>query len=207
MIAVIDNRDSFTFNLVQELLALGAEVRILKGAEASVAEVLAPDVRGVLVGPGPGQPSGAGCSEAVIRARCESPEGPPLLGICLGHQALATAFGGSLRQATELVHGATQALHHEGAGILAGLHRPLSMARYNSLVIDEATMPDDWIVTGRTGDGDIAALMHSRLPIHGIQGHPESILTVEAGGRELLGNFLALCGVGPAVPPVAGMMK
>ncbi len=195
MIAVIDNRDSFTFNLVQELLSLGAEVRVLKGAEASAPEVMAPEVRGVLVGPGPGEPAGAGCSEAVIRARCEAELGPPLLGVCLGHQALSTALGGSLRQATELVHGSTRNVAHKGEGVLAGLDHPFPMARYNSLVIDEATLPEEWIITGRTQDGDIAALMHRSLPIHGVQGHPESILSVDAGGRRLLANFLEICGV------------
>ena len=192
MIAVIDNRDSFTFNLVQELQALGAEVRVYRGAETGVEEILRPGIRGVLIGPGPGTPAGAGCSEDLVRARCASETGPPILGVCLGLQALATALGARLRQATELVHGATRDVIHSGEGVLQGLDRPFAMARYNSLVIDEPSLHDDWRVTGRTQDGDIAALMHRSLPIEGVQGHPESILSVHTGGQRLLDNFLRL---------------
>ena len=190
MIAVIDNRDSFTFNLVQELQALGAEVRVYRGTEAGVDDILRPGVQGVLIGPGPGEPSGAGCSEAVIRARCAAGTGPPILGVCLGLQALATATGGRLRQATELVHGATRDVTHTGEGVLEGLDRPFAMARYNSLVIDEPSLSEIWRITGRTQDGDIAALMHRTLPIQGVQGHPESILSVHVGGQRLLENFV-----------------
>lgn len=196
MIVVIDNRDSFTFNLVQELLALGAEVHVVRGAEARVGDVLAPGVTGVLVGPGPGEPAGAGCSEAVIRARVAAATGPPILGVCLGHQALATALGGRLRQATELVHGATRPLLHSGEGVLSGLGELFPMARYNSLVVDESTLPRELEVTARTPDGDIAAIRHRTLAMEGVQGHPESILSVDLGGRTLLRNFLSLCGAG-----------
>ncbi len=192
MIAVIDNRDSFTFNLVQELQALGAEVCVLRGADASVDEVLRPGIQGVLIGPGPGEPSGAGCSEDVVRARCAAASGPPVLGVCLGLQALGTALGARLRRATELVHGATRDVTHSGEGVFEGLENPFPMARYNSLVIDEPSLSDDWQITGRTGDGDIAALTHRSLPMMGVQGHPESILSVHAGGRRLLENFLRI---------------
>jgi para-aminobenzoate synthetase component 2 len=194
VIVVIDNRDSFTFNLVQELLVLGAEVRVVRGAEASASDVLAPGVTGVLIGPGPGEPAGSGCSEAVIRARCATKDGPPILGVCLGHQALATALGGQLRRATELVHGSTRPLVHSGEGVLEGLDQPFPMARYNSLVIDEAFLPAELAITARTPDGDIAAVRHRTLPLEGVQGHPESILSVGKGGRRLLANFLNLCG-------------
>lgn len=194
MIAVIDNRDSFTFNLVQELQALGAEVRVFRGRDAAVDEVLRPGVSAVLIGPGPGDPSGAGCSEEIIRARCALESGPPILGVCLGFQALATALGGRLRRATELVHGATREVTHSREGVLEGVDSPFPMARYNSLAIDEQTLPGAWRITGRTPDGDIAALMHRSLPIEGVQGHPESILSVHAGGRRLLQNFLAMAG-------------
>lgn len=194
MIAVIDNRDSFTFNLVQELQALGAEVRVHRGTEARVEDVLGPGVRGVLIGPGPGEPSGAGCTEDVVRARCAAADGPPVLGVCLGLQALGTALGARLRQATELVHGATRDITHTGEGLFEGLPHPFPMARYNSLVIEESSLSGAWRITGRTGDGDIAALEHRSLPVMGVQGHPESILSVHAGGRRLLKNFLALTG-------------
>lgn len=195
MIVVIDNRDSFTFNLVQELMALGAEVHVMRGAEAKVEDVLGPHVSGVLIGPGPGEPAGAGISEAIVRARCAALDpGPPILGVCLGHQALATALGGQLRQATELVHGSTRRVLHSGEGLLAGLPEPFPMARYNSLVIDEASLPRELLVTGRTPDGDIAAVRHRTLPLEGVQGHPESILSVATGGRRLLANFIERCG-------------
>ncbi|WP_145199638.1 aminodeoxychorismate/anthranilate synthase component II [Planctomycetes bacterium Poly30] len=200
MIVVIDNRDSFTFNLVHELQRLGAEVRVLRGRDAGSADAMASGVSGVLIGPGPGEPSGAGGSEEIIRARCDVLVGPPILGVCLGHQALATALGGRLRQATELVHGSTRPLIHSGEGLLAGLPSPFPMARYNSLVIEESTLPPALEITGRTPDGDIAAIRHRTLPLTGVQGHPESILSVEIGGRTLLENFVRLCGADPARP-------
>ena len=194
MIAVIDNRDSFTFNLVQELQGLGAEVCVYRSADARVQDVLRPEVQGVLIGPGPGEPGEAGSSEEIVRARAAASDGPPVLGVCLGLQALGTALGAQLRQASELVHGATRDITHSGQGLFEGLEHPFPMARYNSLVIDEPTLPDVWRVTGRTEDGDIAALEHRSLPMMGVQGHPESILSVHAGGRRLLKNFLTLTG-------------
>lgn len=190
MIALVDNRDSFTFNLVQELQALGAEVRVLEGRTASAADALG--AAGVLIGPGPGRPEGAGCSEEIVRRAAADPGAPPVLGVCLGHQALATALGGSVRRATELVHGQTRAIEHEGTGVLAGLPSPFEMARYNSLVVDEATLPGELVVTARTADGDIAALEHATRPMFGVQGHPESILSVDEG-RSVFARFLELC--------------
>lgn len=192
MIALVDNRDSFTFNLVQELQALGAEVRVLQGRTARPAEVL--DAAGVVLGPGPGSPAGAGCCEEVVRRAAADDSAPPLLGVCLGHQAIATALGGRVRRSADIAHGRTRAVLHDGTGVLDGLPSPFEMARYNSLVVDDAALPPELVVTGRTEDGDVAALRHTERPIHGVQGHPESVLCVE-GGRTVLANFLALCGV------------
>ncbi|MEM9381702.1 MAG: aminodeoxychorismate/anthranilate synthase component II [Planctomycetota bacterium] len=193
MIALVDNRDSFTFNLVQQLQALGAEVRVLQGRTAWAADAL--DAAGVVLGPGPGTPAGAGCCEEVVRRAVAAPEAPPILGVCLGHQAIATALGGRVRRSADIAHGRTRAVRHDGSGLLRGLPSPFEMARYNSLVVDEAALPDGLVVTGRTEDGDVAALRHVDRPIHGVQGHPESVLCVE-GGRTVLANFLRLCGVG-----------
>ncbi|MEZ6015231.1 MAG: aminodeoxychorismate/anthranilate synthase component II [Planctomycetota bacterium] len=193
MILVVDNRDSFTFNLADVLAALGAEVRVVRAADLDVSRVLALRPRGVVVGPGPGTPAEAGPSEALIR---EVPRHAPVLGVCLGHQAIATAFGGALRQARELVHGETRPVWHDGQGVFLGQPTPLALARYNSLTVDEASLA----VPLRTGllrvsarelDGSIAGLRHTTLPLEGVQGHPESILCVDAGGRALLANFLA----------------
>ena len=190
MIALVDNRDSFTFNLVQELQGLGVEVRLVQGRTASVTDILASS--GVLIGPGPGDPAGAGCCEEIVRRAAGAPGSPPVLGICLGHQALATALGGSVRRASEPVHGQTRAIEHDGSGVLTGLPSPFPMARYNSLVVDETTLPADLAVTARTPDGDIAGLRHVARPLFGVQGHPESILCVD-GARTVLANFVALC--------------
>ncbi len=192
MITLVDNRDSFTFNLAQELQALGVEVRVLQGATATADEAL--EACGVLIGPGPGVPSGAGCSEEIVRRAATDSGAPPVLGICLGHQALATALGGTLRRASELVHGQTRVIEHDATGVLDGLPSPFDMARYNSLVVDEATLPTELIVTARTPDGDVAGLRHRARPLFGVQGHPESILCV-GGGRRVLANFAELCGV------------
>lgn len=190
MIALVDNRDSFTYNLVQALQRLGAEVRVLDGRSARAEDVMG--AAGVLVGPGPGEPHAAGCSEEIFREAAARPDAPPVLGVCLGHQALASAFGARIRGATELVHGAVRPIHHEGDGLLSGLASPFPMARYNSLVVDEVDLPGELVVTARTEDGDVAGLRHTSRPLFGLQGHPESILCAE-GGETVFRNFLALC--------------
>ena len=190
MIALVDNRDSFTFNLVQALQGLGAEVRVFDGRTARPEEVL--DAAGVLVGPGPGTPDRAGCSEGVFLAAAAGGDPPPVLGVCLGHQALGSAFGARIRRATELVHGAVRPVHHDGTGVLEGLPDPFPMARYNSLVVDEEGLPAELTVTARTGDGDVAGLRHAGLPLFGLQGHPESVLCAEGGGA-VFRNFLERC--------------
>jgi len=189
MILILDNRDSFTFNLAQALQGLGVEVRVERSTGLSAGDVSRLKPAGVLIGPGPGRPAAAGCSEDVIRAAARAETAFPVLGVCLGHQALATALGGGLRAATTLVHGETQAVTHDGTGLFDGLPSPLEIARYNSLTIDEEVLPNDLRIVGRTGDGDVAAAAHRTEPLFGIQGHPESILCLESGLR-ILARFL-----------------
>ncbi|MEO1700110.1 MAG: aminodeoxychorismate/anthranilate synthase component II [Planctomycetota bacterium] len=189
-VLVVDNRDSFTFNLAQELQGLGASVRVVRSVDVRPRDVLEAAPGAILLGPGPGEPAGAGCSEALVRGVLEAGEtAPPLFGVCLGHQALATALGGRLRRATTLVHGATRPVRHDGDGLFDGAPDPLELARYNSLVVDENALPDALEITARTDDGDIAGLRHRSGRLEGVQGHPESILCVELG-RRLLGNML-----------------
>lgn len=168
---------------------------MVRSSRTTAAEILGREPRGILVGPGPGEPAGAGSSEDLIRAVLDlGPGAPPLLGVCLGHQALHTALGGRLRRATTLVHGATRPVEHDGEGVFAGLPNPVPIARYNSLVVDEASLHPDLVVTARTEDGDVAGLRHRTAPLEGVQGHPESILCVQDGAR-LFGNWLARVGI------------
>ncbi|MAE46297.1 MAG: aminodeoxychorismate/anthranilate synthase component II [Planctomycetes bacterium] len=191
MIFLLDNRDSFTFNLEHALRALGAEVEVQRSTEIDLDGVLERGPRGVLVGPGPGEPADGGCSEAVVR---EMPRHCPVLGICLGMQAMATAFGGHLAPARELVHGRTRPLVHDGRGIFEGLPSPLELACYNSLVVAHDDLPKVLEISA-TGTGEeIGALRHRTLPLEGLQVHPESILCLEAGGRDILRNFLISTG-------------
>ncbi len=200
MILILDNRDSFTFNLAQALQGLGAEVSVERSTHITARDVAELGPAGVLVGPGPGQPASAGCSEDVIRGCAAGETSFPVFGVCLGHQALATALGGTLRAAATLVHGQTRAIEHDGTGLLKGLTSPVEIARYNSLAIDETSLPGELRINGRTSDGDIAALVHRSAPLFGIQGHPESILCIEDGLR-IFERFLALTdGVRPSRP-------
>lgn len=200
MILILDNRDSFTFNLAQALQGLGVTVRVERSTELSPLDVAQMSPAGVLVGPGPGQPAAAGCSEAVILSAARGETHFPIFGVCLGHQAMATALGGRLRAASTLVHGETRGVEHDGKGLFEGLASPMEIARYNSLAIDEGTLPGELHVTGRTPDGDIAAIEHRVAPLFGVQGHPESILCL-ADGLGLFKRFLALAeGLGPARP-------
>jgi anthranilate synthase component 2 len=187
LILVLDNRDSFTFNLAQALQRLGAEVDVRRSSELDVAglRALAPDA--LLIGPGPGRPEGAGCSLDAIR---ELAGELPILGVCLGHQAIAAAQGGRVAQAPELVHGRTVEVEHDGRGLFAGLPSPVAMTRYNSLTVVEADLPPALEVTARTPDGDVMGLRHRDHPLFGVQFHPESILSEH--GERLLANFVAL---------------
>lgn len=186
-VLVVDNYDSFVYNLVQEMGELGADPIVHRNDRISVAEAMALDPDGVVISPGPGRPQDAGVSMEMIEAFAGR---RPILGVCLGHQAIGAVYGGEIVHAPELMHGKTSAVHHEGAGWLAGLPTPFTATRYHSLVVD--SLPDVLEVTARTADGTVMAFRHRELSVQGVQFHPESILTTE--GPRLLGNFLAELG-------------
>ena len=186
MILVIDNYDSFTYNLVQYLGELGAEVRVVRNDAASIDSIGRARPERIVISPGPGRPEQAGITMDVIRQF-----GPtiPILGVCLGHQAIGAVFGGSVVRAVTPMHGKTSTIEHDGRGVFTGMTIPFVASRYHSLVVAEAGLPDDLEVSARTReDHTIMGLRHRRWPIHGVQFHPESILTEE--GRRLLRNFL-----------------
>jgi len=187
-ILVVDNYDSFVFNLVQYLGQLGAETVVRRNDEVTPAQ--ARDVDGVLLSPGPGTPEDAGVSVEMVGV-CED-EGVPLLGVCLGHQAIAVAHGATVGRAPELLHGKTSEVVHEGAGVLHGLPSPFTATRYHSLAVDETTLPAELAVTGRTASGVVMALRHRDTAVEGVQFHPESVLT--QGGHVLLASWLRQCG-------------
>jgi anthranilate synthase component 2 len=188
MILVVDNYDSFTYNLVQELAGRGAEVRVLRNDAESAAAMLARAPRGVVLSPGPGRPEDAGVCLDLLRLR----PAVPLLGVCLGHQALGMAFGGVVARAPRLMHGKTSPVRHDGRGLFAGLPNPFTATRYHSLEVREDTVPEDLEPCAWSEEGTVMGLRHRTLPYHGVQFHPESVLTVE--GPRLLENFLAACG-------------
>jgi anthranilate synthase/aminodeoxychorismate synthase-like glutamine amidotransferase len=184
---MIDNYDSFTFNLVQEMLGAGVEVEVVRNDERPVDALLDRPWRGIVISPGPGRPEEAGiCPELVARRPAV-----PLLGVCLGHQVLGQAFGGRVERAPELVHGKTSDVHHDGVGIFAGLPSPFAATRYHSLAVVPDSLPPELEALAWTADGVLMGMRHRRLPYWGVQFHPESILT--ASGPRLLANFLALC--------------
>ncbi|HST49217.1 aminodeoxychorismate/anthranilate synthase component II [Jatrophihabitans sp.] len=187
-ILVIDNYDSFVYNLVQYLAQLGAEVVVRRNDEVKLAELA--DFDGVLVSPGPGIPEHAGVSMAAVSTAAGS--GQPVLGVCLGHQAIGVAFGAVVERAPELLHGKTSDVLHAGDGVLAGLPTPFTATRYHSLTVREDTLPDELAVTARTASGVVMAIRHRSLPIEGVQFHPESVLT--QGGHRMLANWLVRCG-------------
>jgi len=192
MILVIDNYDSFTYNLVQYLGELGAELRVVRNdaVDADGVAALAPE--GIVISPGPGTPDDAGVSLSLIRRLGER---TPILGVCLGYQAIGQAFGGTVARAKAQMHGKTSDIRHDGRGVFAGLSNPLTATRYHSLVIVPHTVPADLEVTAWAEDGEIMGVRHRRWPVEGVQFHPESILTVE--GKRLLGNFLGRTAVAP----------
>lgn len=189
-VLVVDNYDSFVYNLVQYLGQLGADVIVRRNDEITVAELDGLGVDGVLISPGPGEPTDAGQSMAIIEACAK--RRLPLFGVCLGHQAIGAVYGATVSRAPELLHGKTSHVKHEGVGILAGLPEQFTATRYHSLAVEEPTMPDFLEVTGRTESGVVMALRHRDLPIEGVQFHPESVLT--QGGHRMLANWLAVCG-------------
>jgi para-aminobenzoate synthetase component 2 len=192
-ILVVDNYDSFVFTIVGYLQQLGADCQVIRNDAVSPAD--GADFDGVLVSPGPGTPQSAGVSIAMISACAERNQ--PMLGVCLGHQALGVVFGATVNRAPELLHGKTSMVHHDGTGVLRGLPSPFTATRYHSLTIDPATIPNDLITTARTDSGVIMAVRHRTLPLEGVQFHPESVLT--QGGHRLFANWLQTCGLTDAV--------
>jgi para-aminobenzoate synthetase component 2 len=192
-VLVVDNFDSFVYNLVQYLGQLGVPSLVRRNDAVDVAELADLDVAGVLLSPGPGTPVDAGVTVPMVRAAAEA--GLPVLGVCLGHQAIAEAFGGVVGRAPELLHGKTSQVVHGGVGVLAGLPSPFTATRYHSLAVEADTVPDELEVTGHTPSGIVMALRHRELPIEGVQFHPESVLT--EGGHQLLANWLVGCGLAP----------
>jgi anthranilate synthase component 2 len=192
-ILLIDNYDSFTFNLAQQLGELGADVRVVRNDTVTAEDVLVDLPDGVVVSPGPGDPTDAGVSSEVIASLAGI---RPVLGVCLGHQCLGALYGGRVVRATELVHGKTSEIHHVGTGVFAGLPDPFPATRYHSLVVDRDSVPDVLEVTAWTADGLVMGLRHRTLDVEGVQFHPESILTTD--GMDLLANFLRRCEPAPA---------
>ena len=188
-VLVIDNYDSFVYNLVQELGELGAEPVVHRNDAIDLEGIRAASPDAILISPGPGRPDDAGISLEVIE---QLGADYPILGVCLGHQAIGQAYGGQVVAAPTLMHGKTSAIHHTGAGVFAGLPEPFIATRYHSLVVEPATLPDVLEVTATTDDGVIMGFRHRELPVEGVQFHPESVLT--PSGPSLLSNFLASTG-------------
>jgi para-aminobenzoate synthetase component II len=188
-ILVVDNYDSFVYNLVQYLGQLGAEAEVRRNDTVSAADLDRLAVDGVLISPGPGRPEDAGASMALVTACTE--RALPLFGVCLGHQAIGAVFGAPVVRAPELLHGKTSEVFHDGTGVLAGLPSPVVATRYHSLAVEDS-LPPEFAVTARTASGVMMALRHRSLPIEGVQFHPESVLT--QGGHRMLANWLRGCG-------------
>ena len=188
MILVIDNYDSFTWNLVDYLRSLGAEVAVTRSDRIDVRDAMASHIAGLLVSPGPGRPDDAGRSLELVAA-CAAVR-KPLLGVCLGHQAIARHFGAAIVRAPQLMHGKTCEVAHDGSGLFAGLPSPFMATRYHSLAVAPASLPQCLRVTARAPDGTIQGLAHTALPIHGVQFHPESVASEH--GHALLANFLRM---------------
>ena len=200
-ILVVDNYDSFVFNLVQYLGQLGVEADVWRNDDPRLDDpaVAAAQYDGVLLSPGPGTPQRAGQTMPMVEAARDA--GSPLLGVCLGHQAIGAVFGATVDRAPELLHGKTSLVHHNGHGVFAGLPDPFTATRYHSLTVLEPTIPDALEITGRNESGVVMGFQHRELPIHGVQFHPESVLT--QGGHRMLANWLAVCGYDVAEARVA----
>ncbi|MGZ4744550.1 MAG: aminodeoxychorismate/anthranilate synthase component II [Oryzihumus sp.] len=198
-ILVVDNYDSFVFTIVGYLSQLGAECEVVRND--AISTEAAAEFDGVLVSPGPGTPEEAGVSLTMIEACAGRTQ--PMLGVCLGHQALGVVFGATVGRAPELLHGKTSAVQHDGTGVLAGLPSPFTATRYHSLTIEPPTLPEVLLANAHTASGVIMAVRHASLPLHGVQFHPESVLT--EGGHRLLANWLVTCGMTDAVERSAGL--
>jgi anthranilate synthase component 2 len=190
MILVIDNYDSFTYNLVHYLNELGAETLVHRNDAITVQEALGLKPQAILLSPGPCTPNEAGICLPLLRA---APQDMPVLGVCLGHQSIGQAYGGEVIRAQSLMHGKVSAIHHTGQGVFAGLKTPFTATRYHSLSVKKDTLPDELVVTAWTDDGEIMGFQHKTRPVHGVQFHPESIAT--ECGHDLLANFLEIAGV------------
>jgi anthranilate synthase/aminodeoxychorismate synthase-like glutamine amidotransferase len=187
MLLIIDNYDSFTYNLVQYFGVLGCDVVVKRNDEITIPEIEALDPERICISPGPGRPEDAGVSNELIRQL-----GPkkPILGVCLGHQCIGAVFGGDVVPASRLMHGKTSPVRHHGAGVFAGLPDPFEATRYHSLIVRRETLPECLAITAETAEDEVMGLQHREFPIHGVQFHPESVLT--ADGMKLLQNFLAM---------------
>ncbi len=192
-VLVVDNYDSFVYTLNGYLLQLGAETSVVRNDAFAIEDAprILDDFDAVLISPGPGAPHEAGVSVPLVRLALE--RGLPLLGVCLGHQAIAEAFGATVTHAEELMHGKTSLVTHDGSGFYDGVPQPFTATRYHSLAVVPSTVPDELVVTSRTAGGVVMGLRHVEAPIHGVQFHPESVLT--EGGYRMLGNWLAECGL------------
>ncbi|MFD5320636.1 aminodeoxychorismate/anthranilate synthase component II [Streptomyces sp. NPDC127098] len=200
-VLVVDNYDSFVYNLVQYLYQLGAECEVLRNDAVTTADVAAGDFAGVLLSPGPGTPEDAGVCVEMVR-HCAATR-TPVFGVCLGMQAMAVAYGGVVGRAPELLHGKTSPVRHAGAGVFAGLPSPLTVTRYHSLAVEEPTVPAGFEVTATTESGVVMGLRHREVPVEGVQFHPESVLT--EGGHRMLANWLTVCGDAGAVERSHGL--
>ena len=198
-ILVIDNYDSFVFNLVQYLAQLGAQTTVVRNDQVEAAEAAKYD--GVLISPGPGTPDKAGVSIAMIKYCAENLI--PLFGVCLGHQAIGEAFGATVSRAPELLHGKTSQVNHNGVGVMKNLPTPFTATRYHSLAVERDTVPSELEITGSTDSGVVMSLRHRTLPIEGVQFHPESVLTEH--GHKMLGNWLVQCGDPEAINRAEGL--
>jgi anthranilate synthase/aminodeoxychorismate synthase-like glutamine amidotransferase len=187
MILVLDNYDSFTFNLVQYFGELGAQMHVVRNDQITIAEIEALSPERIVISPGPCTPHEAGLSNEVIRTFSSK---VPILGVCLGHQCIGEVFGGNVIRADRLMHGKTSPIIHRNQGVFRGLPSPFEATRYHSLIVKRETLPDVLEITAETAEGEIMGLQHKSLPVHGVQFHPESILTTE--GKRLLQNFLEL---------------
>lgn len=187
MILIIDNYDSFTYNLVQYLGELGAELAVYRNDKIDLAGIERLKSERIIISPGPGYPSESGISEPTIRTFANR---VPILGVCLGHQAIAEVFGGAIVQATRLMHGKTSMIHHDGKGIFEGIKNPFEATRYHSLIVERRSLPDCFSITAETDEKEIMGLKHKDYNLYGVQFHPESILTGE--GKKILSNFLQI---------------
>jgi len=197
----VDNYDSFVFNLVQYLAQLGADVEVRRNDAIDAGDPLFGEVDGILLSPGPGRPEDAGCCVEVIKTHGAT---TPIFGVCLGHQAIGVAYGGTVDRAPELLHGKTSEVEHDGKGVFANVSNPCIATRYHSLTVLEPDLPEVLEVTAKTANGVIMGVRHREHPVESVQFHPESVLT--QGGHRMLANFLAVCGdstAGSLVPELA----